>query len=28
VPNNRGHFPDLIEMDCILYNAFPDIAEF
>lgn len=27
VPNNRGHFPDLIEMDCILYNAFPDIAQ-
>jgi FkbM family methyltransferase len=21
VPNNHGHFPDLIEMDCIMYNA-------
>jgi FkbM family methyltransferase len=27
VPNNRGHFPDLIEMDCILYNALPYSAE-
>jgi FkbM family methyltransferase len=21
VPNNHGHFPDLIEMDCIMYNG-------
>lgn len=21
VPNNRGHFPDLIEMDCIMYRS-------
>jgi hypothetical protein len=20
VPNNEGHFPDLIEIDCIMYN--------
>jgi FkbM family methyltransferase len=20
VPNNAGHFPDLIEMDCVMYN--------
>lgn len=25
VPNNRGHFPDLIEMDCIMYN--PDMVD-
>jgi hypothetical protein len=20
VPNNEGHFPDLVEIDCIMYN--------